>query len=118
MARRRRARLLASVAQLLQARAVVNALLRRARAATAAAPTSSKEPTDAQAIDALAAATTRRGCAGEALRTEQQQAIRAPLARLISPLVLAQHTPLPEEHPNELVEQNHVVACLALGGRL
>ena len=54
----------------------------------------------------------------EALRTEQQQAIRAPLARLISPLVLAQRTPLPEEHPNELVEQNHVVASLALGGRL
>ena len=54
----------------------------------------------------------------EALQTEQQQAIRAPLARLIRPLVLAQRTPLPEEHPNELVEQNHVVAFLALGGRL
>lgn len=37
----------------------------------------------------------------ETLQTEQQQAIRALLARLMRQLVLAQRTPLPEEHPNE-----------------
>lgn len=37
----------------------------------------------------------------ETLQTERQQAIRALLARLMRQLVLAQRTPLPEEHPNE-----------------
>jgi hypothetical protein len=37
----------------------------------------------------------------ETLQTEQRQAIRALLARLMRQLVLAQRTPLPEEHPNE-----------------
>jgi hypothetical protein len=37
----------------------------------------------------------------ETLQTKQQQAIQALLARLMRQLVLAQRTPLPEEHPNE-----------------
>ncbi len=52
---------LASVTQLLQAHAVVKALLRRAQATSVAAPTSPKEPTDVRAIDVPAAATARRG---------------------------------------------------------
>ena len=39
--------------------------------------------------------------AWESLPTEQQQAIRALLARLMRQLVLAQRAPLPQEHPDE-----------------
>jgi hypothetical protein len=39
--------------------------------------------------------------AWETLQTEQQQTIRALLARLMRQLVLAQRAPLPQEHPDE-----------------
>jgi len=55
---------LASVAQLLQARAVVTALLRRTQSAQAAAPTLAKEPSDARAVDVLDTITARRGGTG------------------------------------------------------
>jgi hypothetical protein len=80
--------LLASVAQLLHARAVVNALFRRAQAASAAAPTSPKEPRPMPAQLTFLQPPPPAGAVPlwETLPREQQRVIRALLARLMRQL--------------------------------